>query len=164
MGRDVCLLSRLAERHMPDQEIRIVGVDKFSDTPCADWPEDRRQLGSWHAAGYGNAPSFGMAKNNVRMCASKTHAVELVCADDQQFLADVAERFEFVYIDTAHDYETVARQLRQVKHCVKGASIVVGDDYSDQGTWGVVRAVKDGTDKHFVFQKWNWITHRAWIR
>jgi hypothetical protein len=161
MGRDICLLSRLAERYIPEKTIRIVGVDKFSDTPCDDWTQDQKQQHGWKEAGFGKFPEFELAKSNVKNHA--TQNVELIRAHDQHFLSECSERFDFIYIDTSHDYETVARQLRQVKHCTKGLSIVAGDDYSDQNTWGVIKAVKENTSWHAAFQGWIWVTQRAWI-
>lgn len=49
MGRDIAYILDILKRYYPNKEVMIVGVDKFSDTPCADWPPEI--LEAWNAEG-----------------------------------------------------------------------------------------------------------------
>lgn len=153
-GRDLAFLLDLAHRYHFGR-LDLTGVDKFSDTPCADWPADKHAL-SWHAAGFGEAPSLDRAAFHLeRMRHGAT--LHLVREPDQQYLDQVrGTTFDAVYLDTAHDYETVARQLRQVVKVCHEHTILCGDDYSDEGTWGVRRAVSEAFDRHSLHAGWIW--------
>lgn len=155
-GRDLAYLLDIADRLKPGNEIRFVGVDKFSDTACADWPKDK--IGkTWREAGFGEAPALARAGQNIRLIrAIGDEGVELVEQDDADYLAQTEKRFDLVYLDTAHDFETVARQLRQVRRVCKPGAIIAGDDYSDAGTWGVARAVTAAFTAHDLVAGWIW--------
>ena len=151
-GRDIafmrdCLLS--AGRI----DVWIVGVDKFSDTPCADWPAG--SIGkSWQDAGFGPPPDIEQARRN---CGAETSGPVLLSeSDDERFLAHTEGKFDAVYLDTSHDFATVNRQLKQVRRVCKPSAIICGDDYSDRGTWGVKRAVTASFNQHTVFAGWIW--------
>src|SRR4051812_3564824 len=56
-GRDIAYILDLVGRYHKTRPLRITGVDKFSDTPCADWPEAKRGM-DWKGAGFGEAPTI----------------------------------------------------------------------------------------------------------
>lgn len=162
-GRDIAYLLDVAARHHPGRKLRIVGVDKFSDTPCDDWPDDRRGM-DWRAAGFGEAPSVSRAWVNLHEFINPVRdnvSITLIPGDDAEYLATTVHEFDFAYLDTAHDEQTVARQLGQVGRVTRQNAIIAGDDYSDAGTWGVKRAVSAGTVKHGVFANWIWHCNRS---
>jgi hypothetical protein len=153
-GRDICMLQAIARDYCRPH--RVVGVDKFSDTPCEDWTEAQKQNGHWIGTGFGPAPTLLEAQCNIS--AWMAGDVELVQENDEAYLDSTESRFDMIYLDTSHDYETVRRQLRQINRLLPASGIVAGDDYSDHGTWGVKSAVADGTTWHAVFEQFIWIT------
>lgn len=161
-GRDIAYILDIAGRYHKERTLRITGVDKFEDTPCEDWPKEKRQL-NWRAAGFGEAPSLTRAAENLGWRETTADRLKLIRGCDDLFLREIADtdqRFDFVYLDTSHDYETVARQLRQVWRVTREPAIVAGDDYSDAGTWGVKRAVSERLVHHSVFANWIWFADR----
>lgn len=173
-GRDISLLLDMAARYHAGRSLRIVGVDKFSDTPCDDWAPTARNL-SWEQAGFGPAPTRQNAWNAILRATkqnwedvipSSTFArrgplsFELIEANDADYVARTDLKFDVIYWDTSHDYETVRRQLGQVRRIARDSALICGDDYSDQsnagGSWGVKRAVSEAFTFHQVFASWIW--------
>lgn len=149
-GRDIAFIQDILKHEHPNRVVPITGVDRFACGPCADWPKDKLTM-TWEEAGMGKAPSYEAA---IKNCPGAT----IIKAHDEDFLKATEDKWSCVYLDTSHDEETVARQLKQMpKVCRKGA-IIAGDDYSDAGTWGVVTAVKNGTTQHEVFCDYLWHT------
>lgn len=161
-GRDICYICDILRRYHPNREMIVTGVDKFSDTPCDDWPEEKNGMG-WKEAGFGEPPSYEKALANISRFKGSVKLF-LISVSDSTFLCSVGQPInDFVYIDTSHDYACVSRQLKQVKRvCVGGETILAGDDYSDVsnagGSWGVKSAVADGLTAHEVFGEWIWIS------
>jgi hypothetical protein len=157
-GRDLAYILSLIERYrsvaLAKGQLEVIGVDKFSDTPCADWPEDKRG-GSWKQAGFGPAPSFDLAFANLNpMAASK--CLTLVSNDDESYLAGLLKTperplFDAIYLDTSHDEATVLRQIDQVAPLLKPEGILCGDDYLERPEWGVIAAVRKLRPSHIVF-------------
>jgi SAM-dependent methyltransferase len=161
-GRDICFLMKAAE-NTGRQDLQIVGVDKFSDDFCRDWPEEKRALG-WEAAGYGRPPTLQDAHDNISR--HQTCPVELVPSDDLQFLAQCREQFDFIYLDTAHDYETVAKQIELCRPLLSPGGLLGGDDLMDESTegWGVRAAVKEKFTDYMDMNGWIWLTHGSQYR
>jgi hypothetical protein len=160
MGRDIAYLLDIARGL--GRPLQVVGVDKFSDDCCEDWPQDRRPL-NWQQAGFGMAPSFEAAKVNLAKLGFADSAT-LHKERDEIFLAACSERFDAIYIDTSHDYATLARQIRQTVGLLTEDGLLCGDDYSDQGTWGVKRAVTEFIPGHLIFANWIWLASRDQVR
>jgi hypothetical protein len=160
MGRDIAYLLDIARGL--GRPLHVVGVDKFSDDCCEDWPQDRRPL-NWQQAGFGTPPSLEAAKANLAGLGF-ADSVTLHKARDEVFLTSCSERFDAIYIDTSHDYTTVARQIRQIAGLLTEDGLLCGDDYSDQGTWGVKRAVNEFIPGHLIFANWIWLGARDQIR
>jgi hypothetical protein len=159
-GRDIAYLMDLARAL--GRPLQVVGVDKFSDDFCEDWPKERQSL-NWQEAGFGTSPSFEAAQAHMARLGF-SDSVKLVKERDERFLASCTERFDAIYIDTSHDYDTVARQVRQTVGLLTDDGLLCGDDYSDQGTWGVKRAISEFAPGHVVFSNWVWIAARDEIR
>jgi len=161
-GRDICFLMKAAET-TGRKDLSIVGVDKFSDDFCRDWPEEKRGLG-WEAAGFGRPPTLQDARENI--ARHQTCPVELVPSDDLQFLANCREKFDFIYLDTAHDYETVARQIDLCEPLLTPGGLIGGDDLDDDCSenWGVRAAVDEKFTHHMSMNEWIWLTHRSQYR
>ncbi len=155
-GRDVAFMLSVVRRYPRTWPLHIVGVDKFEDAACADWPEDRKGM-NWAQAGFGLPPSFERSVENVGANVPGG-PVTLIRANDADFLAATEERYDAVYLDTAHDHATVSRQLKQVRRVCNRGAVVCGDDYSDEGTWGVKRAVEEGFSIHHIFAGWIWFS------
>lgn len=154
MGRDITYLLDAAG---PQRALQVVGVDKFSDTPCGDWPEEKRGL-SWGAAGFGEPPDAKKALDNIN--PQEPHAVRLIEGDDALWLDSVGGSFDLLYLDTAHDRATVERQLRQVKLLCHSETVVAGDDYANiVPTWGVKDAVTAGFRTHQVLAETIWFAN-----
>lgn len=155
-GRDIAFMqSVLAGRTiaLDGDAVWIVGVDKFTDTACADWPQERAAMG-WDEAGFGLAPDFAAARANT----ASDH-VSLIRSDDEAFLATTAMRFDCVYLDTSHDYATVKRQLGHMQRICAPGALICGDDYSDAGRWGVKSAVADSFNRSYLFADWIWFAN-----
>lgn len=157
-GRDACFILESARK--AGVEISLTGVDKFSDDFCEDWPEEKLKL-SWEDAGFGTAPNIEESRNHISS-AGYDH-FELIQKHDDQFLAACTEVYDLIYIDTSHDYQTVLRQIYQVRTLLHSNTIIAGDDYSDHDTWGVIKAVKENTTEHVVFDNWIWYTSAVHI-
>jgi hypothetical protein len=159
-GRDMAYLMDIARRL--GRQLHLTGVDKFSDDFCADWPTERQSL-NWHQAGFGTPPCFEAAKAHLAQLGFAA-AATVVKERDDAFLAACTERFDAIYLDTSHDYDTVARQIRQCLPLLTEDGLLCGDDYSDQGTWGVKCAVAEFIPGHVVFANWIWLGARDQIK
>ena len=158
-GRDIAFILDILKRYHPGREIRIVGVDKFTDQPCADWPEDR--IGkTWDEAGMGPAPSHELAVANLTPTPESV-IVDIISDTDEHFLANHVGNFDFVYLDTSHDFGTVWRQCRTISKVCNPDALICGDDYRDSATWGVRRAVSQAFSNHSVFGNWIWMADKG---
>jgi predicted O-methyltransferase YrrM len=77
--------------------------------------------------------------------------VRLIQQQHETFLTTCQEAYDLIYIDTSHDYETVRRQLAQARPLVAEGGLLAGDDYSDEGKWGVPQALHDSAPGHADF-------------
>lgn len=144
LGRDISFMLDCAK----GRELQVVGVDKFNAEPCDDWPEEKRGL-TWEQAFGCSPPDAKQALANIN--AQPPHQVRLIEADDAVWLPSIKGTFDFIYIDTSHDYLTVSRQIKQVRPLCAPHTIIAGDDYNDiEKTWGVRQAVTDGFTAHQV--------------
>jgi Methyltransferase domain len=154
-GRDlayICdILLRYFKKRLEAKEISIIGVDKFSDTPCADWPKGPN---TWGETEFGAAPSLEQAQKNLGPVFS---FVELVKSDDKEFLDGNPGKFDFIYLDTAHDYETVKRQIKQCVPLLNSGGVISGDDYLERDNWGVIQAVRESFPRYMVFKNCIWV-------
>lgn len=161
-GLDICFILDILARYHPGRVMHIVGVDKFTDTPCADWP-DAVKGKSWKEAGFGQPPSLEGAKKNISAYVGAA-LVDIVQADDAEFMATTEQRYGCCYYDTSHDAPTLLRQLGQAKRIAEGDAILCGDDWSDQGTWGVQKAVKEAFTSYGVFADYVWRSNVRFLK
>ena len=159
-GRDIAYL--LDNARALGRPLHVMGVDKFSDDFCADWPKERQSL-NWQQAGFGAPPSFEAAKAHLARLGFADSAT-VIRERDEAFLAACTDRFDAIYIDTSHDYDTVGRQITQAVGLLTDDGVICGDDYSDQGTWGVRRAVTEFAPGHVIFANWIWLAARDQIK
>ena len=155
-GRDLCFLFHLIKTYHPQAQFDFVGVDKFNDQPCADWDNAAVSAGNWLAAGFGRAPTLAAATARLSALKPDNVTLSLVASDDAAWLAACRSQFDAIYLDTAHDYATVTRQIDQAAPLLTPGGILCGDDYSDRGTWGVIKAVTEKLPAHRVFGQWIW--------
>ncbi len=149
-GRDIAFILDVLRTYHPQSNARIVGVDRFTADPCSDWAQTKTPK-TWEQEVFAPPPSFENAVANTA-----DPRVEIIKADDFTFLENSPDKFDAVYLDTAHDYGTVRRQLRQVPRVCNPGALLCGDDYSDRGTWGVKSAVSQGFVHHQVVGDWIW--------
>jgi hypothetical protein len=150
-------------RKMPKNQhaaLCVTGVDKFADEFCEDWPKERRGM-SWERAGFGPAPSLKKAREMVsQFCGGIT--VQLVHAKAEEFLEGHSkDKYGWIYIDTSHDYESTKRLIELARPVLCPPGILSGDDYSNEGTWGVKAAVTESLSSHLVWDNWIWYTQTA---
>lgn len=158
MGRDVAYMAaHLADLRQPP--FHITAVDLFSDQPCADWPEEKRGL-TWEQAGFGSAPQLGAVQQNFETLGLANH-VTLVREDGEVFLRNTTETFDLIYIDTSHDYETTRDTILAALPRLDKMGILAGDDFSDEGTWGVKKAVTELCPEVRIYQNWIWFAPKA---
>lgn len=169
-ARDMAFILDCAIRYRPFLSLVLLGVDKFTDAACEDWPDEKKGL-NWQDAGFGEAPSSQRAAENLHRLfpvLPPTIKQTILVSDDAACLASFAElgkRFDAVYLDTSHDYATVARQIEQVKGLLRDPhSIIAGDDFSDQGLWGVKTAVNNSIAEYEIFGNWIWVSSRDKIK
>ncbi len=157
-GRDIGYMATILRRHKRS-EWCITGVDKFEDSAGADWPEEKRGL-KWKEAGFGPAPSL----QDARACLTKAGVageVKLLSDTAQNFLKNSQERFDFIYIDIAHDYESTRDTIRLAIPRLKDGGIIAGDDFSNEGTWGVARAVEEAFSKFALHRQYVWSASKS---
>jgi hypothetical protein len=157
-GRDLGYMAAIL-RDLGRADVMLVGVDKFENKYCDDWPEALRGL-TWQQAGFGEPPDLEEARANLRRLGLDS-CVELHRDVAEHFLSTTADRFDFIYIDTAHDYESTMALIGLARARLEAGGLVGGDDFSDKGTWGVARAVKDSFAKFEVFSNWIWLARAA---
>jgi hypothetical protein len=100
-------------------------------------------------------PSYeAQAKNFRDVCEMfsseiSRSAVVVHKGDDLEILLSFPdEYFDWVYIDTTHQYEQTLRELRAVAPKMKPSGLICGHDYTDSTVsrrygWGVIRAVNE---------------------
>ena len=158
MGRDVAyMVAHLA--NLREAPFQVTAVDLFSDAPCADWPEEKRGL-SWEEAGFGGAPQLEVVRQNFEVLGVNPF-VRLVRQDGSTFLRNCAEMFDLIYIDTSHDYETTRDTILAALPRLDSIGVLAGDDFSDEGTWGVKKAVLEVCPSVRNYQDVIWFAPKA---
>ena len=153
-GRDVAYLASIL-RDLGRADGRLTGVDLFSDAPCRDWAEDQKGK-TWEEAGFGTAPNRERALGNLRRLGLES-SVTLIQSEGTTFLRNTADRFDFIYVDTSHDYDTTVEHILAAVDRLTPNGWIGGDDFSDEGTWGVKSAVAD------CFTSWTEHKPKLWL-
>ncbi len=139
-GRDTAYAAALL-REFRGEGYHITAVDLFQDDPCEDWPDDKRAL-TWEEAGFGKSPTLERAQANLD-ALGLSDAVTFLKRDAVAFLEETDQDFDLIYIDTSHDYESTRKTIEAALPRLRPLGMLSGDDFSDQGTWGVERAVRE---------------------
>lgn len=152
-GRDIAYIAAIL-RDYKRNGWQVTGVDKFEDSAGTDWPEEKKTL-RWEEAGFGPAPSL----ENARAClvrAGIIEGVDLRKDSAESFLVSDNQKFDFIYIDIAHDYLTTRETIRLALSRLKDGGVIAGDDFSNEGTWGVARAVEEAFPRFDLHSDWIW--------
>ncbi len=152
-GRDTAYAATLLER-LRGEDFHVTAVDLFSDAPCEDWPEEKRGM-TWEEAGFGPAPTLETTQANLCALGLDTH-VTLVKSPAEEFLRTTDQEFDFIFIDTSHDYETTKRTMQLALKRLRPLGLLAGDDFSDKDTWGVRKAVTELCPNVRTFMTWIW--------
>jgi hypothetical protein len=152
-GRDIAYMSAILQGL--GRSADVVGVDKFDDTPGEDWPSTLRQS-TWREAGFGPPPDIESARENLSRLGFASR-VRLHQGRAEDYLGTTNETFDFVYVDTSHDYATARKTIDLAVPRLEPGGLIGGDDFSDQGTWGVASAVADSFSRFELFSRWIWL-------
>jgi SAM-dependent methyltransferase len=152
-GRDIAYMSAILQ--LLGRSAEIVGVDKFEDSPCEDWPAEHRGS-TWQKAGFGPAPDVERARANLAHLGFD-RGVSLHRGRAEDYLAATDRAFDFIYIDTSHDYATTRNTIDLAARRLRPTGLIGGDDFSDEGTWGVASAVRDSFSRFELFSEWIWL-------
>jgi hypothetical protein len=153
MGRDTAYMATHLQA-LRTEPFHITAVDLFSDEPCADWEPEK--IGkTWEEAGFGGAPNIEGVRQNLESLGLAQH-VTLVKQDGATFLRETDQTFDYIFIDTSHDYETTRDTIIAAWPRLRKTGIMAGDDFSDEGTWGVKRAVRELCPQARVYGEWIW--------
>jgi hypothetical protein len=157
-GRDIAYMAKILQASEASH-YTITGVDKFTDSPGDDWPKDVRHL-SWRDAGFGDPPEMQRAHSHLKNLGLAANVcLHQARADD--FLNNTSQFFDFIYIDISHDYDSTIVAIDASIPRLKPGGLLAGDDFSDQGTWGVGRAVRDRFDQFQLYFNWLWLAEAA---
>jgi hypothetical protein len=153
LGRDISYMCDAAG----NRPLSITGVDKFNSEPCDDWPAEKRGM-TWEEAFNCPPPDIEAARKNISEYQRGTHTVNLVKADDKDWLESASGAYDHIFLDASHEYASVSRQIRAVHKLCHPNTIVSGDDYANvQPGWGVEDAVKQAFKFH------HHIDYRIWF-
>jgi len=164
-GFDIALLAKLllaAGR----EEWHIDGVDLFKDAPISDWTEEQKKKKKWQSAMGVPPPSLQASRQKLKKALGPHYGqVTLYQTSAESYLARRPEgKYDWVYIDTSHDYESTLRQIDLSIPVVKQGGWLAGDDFAEGPqwpTWGVPRAVKERFgEKYRLFANWVWLARK----
>jgi hypothetical protein len=74
---------------------------------------------------------------------SKYDFVKVLKEDGISFLKRMANKLDFIYIDTLHTYVQTQKELESAYTAIKTGGIISGHDYNEKHYGGLVRAVKE---------------------
>lgn len=154
-GRDMALIAEVLRRYHPDRAFWTEGVDRFTADPCADWRPTNKPR-TWEEETNGLPPPSFESALRVTDDYNGRHFFGLHKTDDFAFLETCGRKYDAIYLDTSHDFNTVSRQLRQVEKVANPGAVICGDDFSDQYTWGVKSAVEARFSSYLLFGGWIW--------
>ena len=104
----------------------------------------------------GRASNFGkvyydasVLENIVTNRFKEVEEVEVVKSFSTEFLKDMPENvFDFIYIDTTHEYHYTVLELSEGLRCMKHGGLLCGHDYDNYRFPGVVKAVNEFCDRY----------------
>lgn len=153
-GRDLTMLA-LASKFL-NKPVRLTGVDLFSNQPCADWTEAQKKMGCWELNDFGMPPNMETAKYNCpEATIVKSNSVDFLLGDEDS--TEPEEKFDLIYLDTSHDFQTVREEIEAAKPCLNPGGLLAGDDYIGEPHWGVKQAVDEAFSSRAVFGNMIWL-------
>ncbi len=156
-GRDIAFMAAILE-DLGVADYHITGVDRFSDSYCEGGPEEKRGL-TCAEAGFGSAPRMESAQHNLETLGYH-HKLTLIQSKGEDYLRNNTQEYDFIYIDTSHDYATTMETIRLAVPRLRDGGVIAGDDYSDAGTWGVKTAVDHAFTKVVGIEERVWLAHK----
>jgi len=160
-GRDVAYIASVFDS-LRRPAFHVTEFDKFEDSGCADWPAGMKGR-SWSEAGFGEVPAIQSTRRNLERL-SLASQVTLHQGRAEEFLAATDQSFDLIYIDTSHGYQTRRRTIELAIPRLAPGGIGGGDDFSDQGTWGVARAVREAFERFDLHANGIWWASPAAFR
>lgn len=153
LGRDISYMLDAAG----DRPLNVTGIDKFNAEPCDDWPKEKLGM-TWEQAFNCPPPDITQAQLNIAEYMKPIHRIELIKADDKDWLEATNGAYDLIFLDASHEYASINRQIRAVHKLCHPFTIVSGDDYANvQPGWGVEDAVKQSFKSHYH------IDYRIWF-
>ena len=148
-GADLAIIAARADEQKIDVE--LTGIDLFEDKELPDWPEGTKGK-TWQQAHHVPPPNLEIAQKNCPRA-------KILIGDAGQYLVNHAQNFDFIYLDTSHDYETTRREILAVLLSNPRPILLGGDDYETlpNHPWGVKKACLELIPNHKVF------FHRCWL-
>lgn len=132
------------------QTIKLTGVDLFSTDSPADWPEDKKGM-TWEEGAGCPPPDMEAAKRNAPTAT-------IIKGDSTTFMYLTKDIFDVIYLDGAHDYDSVDREIMFAKNILRPGGLLAGDDYHwGVPTGGVDKAVQGHFPTHAVFFNRLWV-------
>lgn len=137
-----------------NKKIKFDVVDTWRGSP-------EHQEGAWdHRIDFVNDTAFDTFTNNLKPAEEYYTPIKLSSADAAMTYAD--KSLDFVFIDAAHDYESVKTDILTWLPKIKTGGYMGGHDYTpgSDPVWnnGVDKAVKEIFGDDFVVSKVSWIT------
>lgn len=115
-------------------------------------PQKLHLIDAWHSERYNNSLERSVKQKFARELESKQIILNKGLSTD--ILPEFEDHyFDWVYIDTVHDYHTTAQELTICREKVKDGGIIAGHDFS-MGNWvgnvkyGVINAVYEFCKKY----------------
>jgi predicted O-methyltransferase YrrM len=102
--------------------------------------------------------AFETFKQNLKPAEGYYNPVKLPSTEAAKLYED--NSLDFVFIDAAHEYESVKSDIEAWYPKVKSGGFIGGHDYVP-GQYGVYRAVDERFDKDFELHGVSWLHHKA---
>lgn len=121
----------------------LLSEDKFSKLYLVDLFDGIVESGDKSGNNIKSKNSLDLLNSVLNKFVNK-QCVEIVKKDSVSFLESFPDNyFDFIYIDTSHQYEHTKRELNTSLRKIKKDGIIAGHDYNRYRFDGVVRAVDE---------------------
>jgi hypothetical protein len=99
------------------------------------------------------------AEQTARQRLKDCDNVEIIKSLSDKAAANILDgSIDFLYIDSAHDYENVKKEIQAWRPKIKSGGIIAGHDYKT--IFGVRRAVQDAFGKpHLLYDDTSWLVY-----
>jgi len=134
-----------------DKKIHFTVVDKWERYPELEH--------FWNLYGWNDDGAYNQFLENTKKFSNIKH-IRNTSWDAAKLLPD--NYFDFIFIDGAHDYNTVAKDIRAFYPKVKIGGFIAGDDFGTKKFVGLTEAVNEWHND--MFQKDVSSIGRCWFR